>query len=287
MNNCDLIKDMLPLYIDDACNEDIKLRVREHLKNCAECKKLYDEMVGELPALDVEIPNAKAINPFKKIKRANMIKTAAITLFAMIIVATAVILITGHSSKNDTISIYCPKNPIVVFEAVLDILESNNASTDAYLVLEDKEGTNIDYENHNYVIFEKAKQQYLNIEYRATSTNNTYNALISRAKDNDHGIKVISVSKLVEILRAIVEKEHVVTNEMGLTMYLCSPEEVTDCDYYYNAITMSFVDAESFNTSLKEGHHICRIVLTGQNNSALSGSPIPVEITVALVEDTV
>ncbi len=36
-NSCDVIRDLLPLYADDACSEDSRRMVEEHLAECPEC----------------------------------------------------------------------------------------------------------------------------------------------------------------------------------------------------------------------------------------------------------
>lgn len=74
--NCEVIQDLLPLYIDGCCSESSRNMVEEHLTNCQECKQIYLEMLGELP-LSTEPaqkqPDIQATtilsNGFKKIRR--------------------------------------------------------------------------------------------------------------------------------------------------------------------------------------------------------------------------
>lgn len=42
--NCNIVKDLIPLYIDGCCSEESERAVEEHLKDCSECKKLFEEM---------------------------------------------------------------------------------------------------------------------------------------------------------------------------------------------------------------------------------------------------
>ncbi len=42
--NCNIIKDLIPLYIDDCCSDESKTIIEEHIKNCDDCKKLFTEM---------------------------------------------------------------------------------------------------------------------------------------------------------------------------------------------------------------------------------------------------
>ena len=44
---CNIIEDLLPLYIDDMVSEDSRQLVGEHLKECAACRKMLDEMKKE------------------------------------------------------------------------------------------------------------------------------------------------------------------------------------------------------------------------------------------------
>ena len=50
MNNiCEVIRDLLPLYADDACSEESRRLVDEHLAECTECsgilKRLQDNEI--------------------------------------------------------------------------------------------------------------------------------------------------------------------------------------------------------------------------------------------------
>ncbi len=39
MTSCNIIQDLLPLYLDDACSEESRQLVEEHLTQCAICRK--------------------------------------------------------------------------------------------------------------------------------------------------------------------------------------------------------------------------------------------------------
>ncbi len=42
---CDLIQDLIPLYIDGACSQKTKEEVQSHLNDCDKCSKIYEEMI--------------------------------------------------------------------------------------------------------------------------------------------------------------------------------------------------------------------------------------------------
>ena len=45
---CDIIRDLLPLYVDDVLSEDSRKLVREHLENCTDCQAQLRQMEGDL-----------------------------------------------------------------------------------------------------------------------------------------------------------------------------------------------------------------------------------------------
>ena len=66
--NCNVVKDLIPLYIDGCCSEESQKLVDEHIKNCAACKKLLEDMnapanivtVAEPPKIFRKLNNWKA-----------------------------------------------------------------------------------------------------------------------------------------------------------------------------------------------------------------------------------
>ena len=45
MNNCNIIKDLLPLYKEDLLSEESKIFVEDHLKTCPECENLLKDEI--------------------------------------------------------------------------------------------------------------------------------------------------------------------------------------------------------------------------------------------------
>ena len=47
--DCGIVRDLMPLVIDDVAGDESKEFVETHLTACEECKKLYQEMKTDLP----------------------------------------------------------------------------------------------------------------------------------------------------------------------------------------------------------------------------------------------
>lgn len=54
--DCNIVKDLIPLYIDGCCSDESKQLVEKHTKNCESCKALLTEM--QTPAEIVTLPEA-------------------------------------------------------------------------------------------------------------------------------------------------------------------------------------------------------------------------------------
>lgn len=66
---CDIIGDLMSLYIDDVCTEDTKEAVEEHIKKCSSCRTLFENMSAEIPIFIPEKTEAElAKKPFKKLR---------------------------------------------------------------------------------------------------------------------------------------------------------------------------------------------------------------------------
>lgn len=86
---CSLIKDLLPLYIDDVCSEDSVNIISNHLKNCSECNKEYERLANQ-PEIKVVNDNSTELikgvgKMFKKDKKKAIIKTVSIFLVVFIL----------------------------------------------------------------------------------------------------------------------------------------------------------------------------------------------------------
>ncbi len=42
--DCNVIKDLLPLYVDECCSEESRKLIGEHLSSCKSCRKFYNQM---------------------------------------------------------------------------------------------------------------------------------------------------------------------------------------------------------------------------------------------------
>lgn len=86
--NCDIVKDLIPLYIDGCCSEESKNAVEEHIRDCEDCKKLVEDMKSPSDIVAV----SKAPKAFSKLNdwKASVLQSVLLFLsFALITVGVA------------------------------------------------------------------------------------------------------------------------------------------------------------------------------------------------------
>lgn len=91
---CGIIKDLLPLYIDDVCNNESRQAVENHLAECEACRKYHEAMKATEGYVEKEnMADKNMVNSLKTVK--NKIHKR-ITVIILSVVAAAVACIGGY-----------------------------------------------------------------------------------------------------------------------------------------------------------------------------------------------
>jgi len=92
ITQCDILRDLLPLYHDDACSEASRAAVDEHIAGCEDCRALLEAMEQPLPLPSPSLP------PVSRMRQAKR-KLALRTALSVVAVLTAVcLLVTGGAA---------------------------------------------------------------------------------------------------------------------------------------------------------------------------------------------
>lgn len=83
---CEIIRDLLPLYADECCSHDTKEAVEEHVKSCAECKKILERMTRPVEAKNTVVPKLSGKNPARLFKSSIL---QSLTMFLSFLILTA------------------------------------------------------------------------------------------------------------------------------------------------------------------------------------------------------
>jgi len=94
-NECNIIRDILPLYVENMVSEDTSEFVKEHLESCPACRAELEKLREPVEVQTEPQPDMDAA-PLKRLKKALLMKkvqailcTAAVLLALMLSVITA------------------------------------------------------------------------------------------------------------------------------------------------------------------------------------------------------
>ena len=98
--DCDIIRDLLPLYIDEICSVSTKKNVEEHLEQCNECREIYEMMMFEDEPSDYQMDNMMEAQPLKKIKEKQKKKSGILMMVVLICIAVCMTLLAKNYLKE-------------------------------------------------------------------------------------------------------------------------------------------------------------------------------------------
>ncbi len=98
--HCTIVQDLLPNYIENLTEKETNTFIEEHLKECDECKKVYELLTKEIKN-ENKSENKKDINYMKKYNtKIRTLKTIIIIIFTIFIILTGRKLIIIEKVKN-------------------------------------------------------------------------------------------------------------------------------------------------------------------------------------------
>ena len=91
-NSCEVIRDLLPLYADDACSQDSRRMVDEHLAECTECSGILKRLQNNEIENDLQMEKQDVIEyGARKFKRRSA--TVGSTVSGMFMIPILVCLV--------------------------------------------------------------------------------------------------------------------------------------------------------------------------------------------------
>ena len=170
--NCNIIKDLLPSYLDEICSEDSAKAVEEHLVHCEECQQYLQVMKQPTNTVQMKSEEVKAAKaPFKRINKKRRIQVfAAIAITFMLTIIGGLVVQDVHAVNQ----IFFPMES--GFVTLTDDLEKWES---------------VKFDDQNYIIFDS-------IFWRKEIVNHANNEkeVLLRVKDEDGNIVIDEVRVL-------------------------------------------------------------------------------------------
>lgn len=96
--NCNVIKDLLPLYYDKVCSEETMALVQEHIENCETCHRELELIEKEVKMVPIEMDATdtlrKISNKWEKGRKRSFLKGTLITISMVILLFGAYVMLT-------------------------------------------------------------------------------------------------------------------------------------------------------------------------------------------------
>ena len=140
---CGIIRDLLPLYIDDVCNEESKQAVENHLSECEKCKNYYESMKSTEGFVAKENDNSedmKMANNLKNVKSKINKKIRNIVLgavAAMVFVIVGVTLLFNVALKEVSPDDVIVSANVYSFEELIENSASNVPNSESVTIYSD------------------------------------------------------------------------------------------------------------------------------------------------------
>ena len=126
--SCDVVKDLLPSYIDELTSADSNKAVGEHLSKCESCREAYKAMCPDKESAEANIQ--KEVDYLKSIKKKNgkKIRTAVLWTMGSLLVAFVVFIATMLFIVGKPVNGYTDRPAVTEKDGIL-YLEFHNPNS--------------------------------------------------------------------------------------------------------------------------------------------------------------
>jgi len=95
---CNIVRDLMPLVLDEVASDDSKQGVEAHIETCETCRAYYEGMSIQISRTTDPSADKSFASFVRDVKRRNVIKKVLVT--AVIVILTGIIGVTGISIIN-------------------------------------------------------------------------------------------------------------------------------------------------------------------------------------------
>lgn len=105
--DCPIVRDLLPLYVDQVVSPETAQAVEEHLADCPDCRREYESLQADLPVPTEETDTSRQFGDFiKKVKRNESLKTGLIISLLLAVLLAIFLWQPPRVKDNDDVTFY-------------------------------------------------------------------------------------------------------------------------------------------------------------------------------------
>ncbi len=108
---CNLIRDILPLYVDNVCSAESKEIVKTHLADCTVCTAYFQSMIAQEQEIDISMScdkdnEVKKASSFRAVKKKIRHKQIIIAISSMLVLMVILFLVIGILKQSTRVVSY-------------------------------------------------------------------------------------------------------------------------------------------------------------------------------------
>lgn len=88
--NCNTIRDLLPLYIENLSSNESNSLIEEHLSECKECRDIFEKEKNSTPTIELSLKQTEPLHLIKKHIKKRRLKAVAFATLIMCAIATII-----------------------------------------------------------------------------------------------------------------------------------------------------------------------------------------------------
>ena len=100
MNECEIIRDLIPLCVDDVASKSSVDLVNEHISTCEECRKVMENMKGSLQIPISTSEQLSGTKPFEKMRKVLTRKIIQTAVISVLVICAVFVLFFLSDTKN-------------------------------------------------------------------------------------------------------------------------------------------------------------------------------------------
>ena len=129
-NQCEIVQDLLPLYVDGACSESSAAMIKDHLENCPQCKVLYEKFCSDSgeEMLKAEMVEVVAKHKHQVEKKRLLEITASVVITSAVAVLVICLLIWRLLPRSFSALMPADEDSIICFSAWVSTKQENGES---------------------------------------------------------------------------------------------------------------------------------------------------------------
>lgn len=155
--SCNIVRDLLPLYVDGVVSEETKKELEQHLRECPKCKTEYEQLSQELTLPANPDLHDESAHALKNMKHALAKKRVIVAVVSVI--TTLLMVAVLYAGFNYSI-IFQRGNPVPYLTAASKIshetpfvkVNDNSTDSDVYITKNDMDST--------YALLEHIEREY-------------------------------------------------------------------------------------------------------------------------------